>query len=36
MNNENEEYFNEGTNIETQNENSKNNSVILESSILCG
>lgn len=36
MNNENEEYFNEGINIEKPKENNQNNSVILESTILCG
>lgn len=36
MNNNNEEYFNEGMNIETSNEDNKNNTVILESTILCG
>lgn len=36
MNNKNEEYFNEGINIEKPNENNQNNLVILESTILCG
>ena len=36
MNNQNDEYFNEGTNIENSNENNQNNTVILESTILCG
>lgn len=36
MNNNNEEYFNEGMNIENTNENNQNNTVILESTILCG
>ena len=36
MNNQNDEYFNEGANIENANENNQNNTVILESTILCG
>lgn len=39
MNNQNDGYFNEGTNIENSNENNQNNqnnTVILESTILCG
>ena len=36
MNNNNEEYFNESMNIENSNENNQNNTVILESTILCG
>lgn len=36
MNNKNEEYFNEGICIEKSNENNQNDSVILESTILCG
>jgi len=36
MNKQNDEYFNEGTNIEKSNENNQSNTVILESTILCG
>ena len=36
MNNQNDEYFNECMNIENSNENNQNNTVILESTILCG
>ena len=36
MDNQNKEYFNESMNIETTNENNQNNTVILESTILCG
>ena len=36
MDNQNEEYFSEGMNIENSNESNQNNTVILESTILCG
>ena len=36
MDNQNKEYFNESMNIENSNENNQNNTVILESTILCG